>query len=405
MREIVPTRNHLEPVNVYSNGYDQRQQQQQQRQPRQEASSTAAERKPQETNSKRWTCGRLCFLLGFPVVVLGVVVVVLYVTLGGLPFLPKGSIPVLDDLVDPFEGVDPNEAPKWDHASNGNLRLVVLNALDPKWDSQFARAVQEWDNGSPDVLTLTTRRVRVDPDCDAVAGRLKVCNGDYGETDWYGINALLLTNGGRTIRASTARLNDGLLDRSSAERKQYTMCHEIGHGFGLPHTDENFFNGNLGNCMDYTNNPRSNQSPDASNFNFLQQMYGTNSVASAAAATQPTGSSSAMTTTTTMPSNGGLRKRSRVLQSEATLPMDNNDDMDDPVPQQVLDRCSEAISTVQSNSDNEDPESIAPAGLSSLDDKNVVLLEENQDPTSRSYRFDLGEGYMLEVHMLLQSPP
>jgi hypothetical protein len=49
---------------------------------------------------------------------------------------------------------------------------------------------------------------------------------------------------------------------------------KIGHGFGLQHTDEDFFNSDLGNCLDYTNNPEVNQSPDESNFNFLVELYG-----------------------------------------------------------------------------------------------------------------------------------
>ena len=47
-----------------------------------------------------------------------------------------------------------------------------------------------------------------------------------------------------------------------------------GHGFGLPHTDENFYNKDLGNCMDYTNNPEANKSPDESNYKFLFELYG-----------------------------------------------------------------------------------------------------------------------------------
>jgi hypothetical protein len=50
---------------------------------------------------------------------------------------------------------------------------------------------------------------------------------------------------------------------------------QIGHGFGLPHTDENFFNKDLFNCMDYTNNPENNMQPAEPNYKFLSQLYGT----------------------------------------------------------------------------------------------------------------------------------
>ena len=52
------------------------------------------------------------------------------------------------------------------------------------------------------------------------------------------------------------------------------MCHELGHGLGLGHSDENFHNKDLGNCMDYTERPQNNMSPDGSNFETLEELYG-----------------------------------------------------------------------------------------------------------------------------------
>ena len=63
---------------------------------------------------------------------------------------------------------------------------------------------------------------------------------------------------------------------------------ETGHSFGLPHTDEDFYNKDLGNCMDYTSNPEANQQPDGTNYAFLQDLYGSvpgSSTATAAATT------------------------------------------------------------------------------------------------------------------------
>jgi hypothetical protein len=50
---------------------------------------------------------------------------------------------------------------------------------------------------------------------------------------------------------------------------------QVGHGFGLPHTDENFNNADLGNCLDYTNRPSNNLRPGAYNCDRLKTMYGT----------------------------------------------------------------------------------------------------------------------------------
>ena len=47
------------------------------------------------------------------------------------------------------------------------------------------------------------------------------------------------------------------------------------HTTGLPHTDENFNNPDLGNCLDYTVTPKNNMHPDESNYRRLASIYGT----------------------------------------------------------------------------------------------------------------------------------
>jgi predicted Zn-dependent protease with MMP-like domain len=102
---------------------------------------------------------------------------------------------------------------------------------------------------------------------------VKVCNGDYGDLKWRGINQAVLDKEG-FITACAARMNDFYLANEQDDAKQYTMCHEVGHSFGLPHTDEDFDNPDLGNCMDYTNNFDVNKHPDATNYEFLLELYG-----------------------------------------------------------------------------------------------------------------------------------
>lgn len=53
------------------------------------------------------------------------------------------------------------------------------------------------------------------------------------------------------------------------------MCHEIGHGFGLPHRDEIPNNPDLGSCLDYTYRFENNVHPDSSvDFDNLKNLYG-----------------------------------------------------------------------------------------------------------------------------------
>ena len=47
----------------------------------------------------------------------------------------------------------------------------------------------------------------------------------------------------------------------------------LGHGFGLPHTDENFYNSDMGNCLDYTHSPANNMHPGDVNFEKLESLY------------------------------------------------------------------------------------------------------------------------------------
>jgi len=48
----------------------------------------------------------------------------------------------------------------------------------------------------------------------------------------------------------------------------------MGHGFGLPHRDENPNNANLGSCLDYTNRHEGNQHPDEEDYQNLENLYG-----------------------------------------------------------------------------------------------------------------------------------
>jgi len=155
------------------------------------------------------------------------------------------------------------------------LKLDILNACDDEYQPFVQEAIANWENGSPiDSLTLSTTRIDYESVCESVIGKMKICNGDYGPTKWRGLNEVTLNQRQNTIYTSSAQLNDFYLNLESDAQKLYTSCHELGHGFGLPHWDENFFNRDLGNCMDYTQNPSKNSRPDKSNFLYLAQLYG-----------------------------------------------------------------------------------------------------------------------------------
>ena len=80
-------------------------------------------------------------------------------------------------------------------------------------------------------------------------------------------------------------MNDTYFSRSpynTSAWKQFVVCQEIGHTFGLNHQDEDFTNANLGTCMDYTSDPDgtvanpdqlSNEHPNTHDYAQLESIY------------------------------------------------------------------------------------------------------------------------------------
>eukprot|EP00584_Thalassiosira_punctigera_P007921 CAMPEP_0172535392 /NCGR_PEP_ID=MMETSP1067-20121228/7426_1 /TAXON_ID=265564 ORGANISM="Thalassiosira punctigera, Strain Tpunct2005C2" /NCGR_SAMPLE_ID=MMETSP1067 /ASSEMBLY_ACC=CAM_ASM_000444 /LENGTH=307 /DNA_ID=CAMNT_0013320325 /DNA_START=303 /DNA_END=1226 /DNA_ORIENTATION=- len=153
--------------------------------------------------------------------------------------------------------------------NNGGLHLTLLNALDDTWQDEFDQAVADWQ--SSDALVLTKQQVAVDHDCNRVEGVMVVCNANFGATGWVGINENIIQ--GKRITSSVSKMNEYYLNNADYDHRRYTMCHELGHGFGLPHTDENPYNTNLENCLDYTNKPETNVLPGEVNMAKLRGMY------------------------------------------------------------------------------------------------------------------------------------
>jgi len=144
--------------------------------------------------------------------------------------LAVGASLILTDSPNPldyFIPVDPpgaKEATRWDATKGLYLRVEI--ATDDVWAPIAEQSILDWNES--EAVVLTTVRVAHDPECSPVNGRLKVCNDDYGETPWHGINLAFVDKSTNLTIHSVSKLNDRY--NTDAASRAYIACHENGHG-------------------------------------------------------------------------------------------------------------------------------------------------------------------------------
>lgn len=163
----------------------------------------------------------------------------------------------------------------WARTSNP-FTLRVVDAVSATWDPYLNEAIADWTASS--VLNLIKDGTGSNPKkCTAITGKILACNAAYGQRGWLGI-ATIWANGDHITKATT-KVNDTYFSMATYNTpawRRLVMCQEIAHDFGLDHQDENFNNGNLGSCMDYTSDPDgppSNEHPDSHDFQQLETIY------------------------------------------------------------------------------------------------------------------------------------
>lgn len=160
----------------------------------------------------------------------------------------------------------------WARSSNP-LVLTLGDNLTSNWDSYLATASSDWSastvlNTSVVPGGTTARR------CSPAVGKVEVCNLTYGNNGWLGIASISISGG--HIVSGSVKVNDTYFNTATYNTpawRNLVMCQEVGHIFGLDHQDENFNNANLNTCMDYTNNPSTNQHPNAHDYEQLELIY------------------------------------------------------------------------------------------------------------------------------------
>lgn len=158
-----------------------------------------------------------------------------------------------------------------------SFTLQLGDNVSPAWDVHLRNASNDWSVST--VLDTSVVPGLANPkNCQAVKGRVEVCNSKYGNNGWLGVAQIWAS--GSHITQGTVKLNDTYFNTATYNTpawRQLVMCQEVGHTFGLGHQDEDFANPNLGTCMDYTNNPSGTQpnlGPNTHDFDQLGLIYG-----------------------------------------------------------------------------------------------------------------------------------
>jgi hypothetical protein len=160
----------------------------------------------------------------------------------------------------------------WARTSNP-FTLKVGDNVTSQWDGILNTTISDWSQST--VLDLTKVTGQATGHCKGTSGRDEVCNGTYGQNGWLGVASISIT-GGTHITLGTVKLNDTYFNTSTYNTtawRNLVSCQEVGHTLGLDHQDTNFNNANLGTCMDYTNDPSTNQHPNKHDYDELVTIY------------------------------------------------------------------------------------------------------------------------------------
>ncbi|HEY0589677.1 MAG TPA: hypothetical protein VGD52_26360 [Pseudoduganella sp.] len=164
----------------------------------------------------------------------------------------------------------------WSRTSNP-FTLTVADNVSSGWDASFGLMISDWSKSSVVRLARADGTVANLRKCNPTRGRVEVCNYSYGRNGWLGIAQIWAS--GNHITQGTVKLNDTYFAMSAYNKPEWrnmVMCQEVGHTLGLDHQDEDFYNANLGTCMDYTSNPAAspnNEHPNLHDYDQLAAIY------------------------------------------------------------------------------------------------------------------------------------
>lgn len=161
----------------------------------------------------------------------------------------------------------------WAHATS-SVTLKLGDNVSNVWDKHLATTSVDWSASSVLDTAIVPGLSNTRKNCRPTMGRVEVCNGAYGKNGWLGIASIWVN--GSHITQGTVKVNDTYFNTArynTPSWRQFVVCQEVGHTLGLDHQDEIFTNENLGTCMDYTNDPSTNQHPNMHDYDQLETIY------------------------------------------------------------------------------------------------------------------------------------
>ena len=165
----------------------------------------------------------------------------------------------------------------WARTSNP-FALRLGDNVSSNWDSYLSTTASNTSEGgwglSAVLNTMVVAGGTKPRTCKPTSGRVEVCSEKYGNNGWLGVAQIWISSS--HITQGTVKLNDTYFNTTkynTAPWRNLVMCQEVGHTFGLDHQDETFDNANLGTCMDYTNDPSTNQYPNQHDYDHLDLSY------------------------------------------------------------------------------------------------------------------------------------
>ena len=172
----------------------------------------------------------------------------------------------------------------WARTANP-FNLNLGDNVSSAWDPFLVTTSGDWSASSVLDTAIVAGGTTSDPKkCRPTTGRVEVCNANYGGA-WLGLAQIWVS--GKHIYQATSKMNDFYFNKAKYNTpawRQFVMCQEVGHAFGLDHQDEISNNANLGSCMDYTNDPDggvggasatdpSNEHPNTHDYDQLDTIY------------------------------------------------------------------------------------------------------------------------------------